>query len=75
MSKWIDARDFKTPPPDGDEVLVCTECGAIVVYHFGKAVFSRGSKKLYDWEIYIDGEWSITMSVTHWMPLPEPPKN
>lgn len=74
MSKWRDARDFKKTPPDGDEVLVCSKYGAIDSYNFGRAVFKRGSKKLYDWEIYIDGEWSITMSVTHWMPLPSPPK-
>lgn len=22
----------------------------------------------------IDGEWVLTMEVTHWMPLPEPPE-
>lgn len=76
MSKWIESSAFKSNPPDKEEVLVFLRYGdSICLIDIGRAVYKYGSKKIHDWELFIDDDWYTTSAVTHWMPLPEPPKN
>lgn len=75
MSEWIECGLSKSTPPDREEVLVFLRYGSIFRIDFGRARYRYGNNKMHDWEVFIDDEWSTTMSVTHWMPLPQPPKN
>ncbi len=63
MSKWINAKDRL--PEAFWPVIVCREKGK------GEYVVEQGYKDVGDW-------WKVygtrTKHVTHWMPLPEPPK-
>ena len=34
-----------------------------------------GKKKIIQQNFLVDDEWVLPMEVTHWMPLPEPPKD
>lgn len=66
MSKWIPVEQL--PPPNDKFVLVYFR-------KYGDGVFASGS--------YRDGNWYVTgwekstykdVKVTHWRPLPKPPK-
>lgn len=59
MSEWIDV-DLKKPPT-GVEILICTEWLFVTTSHY----FDKG---------YAEGFNDFDGDVTHWMPLPEPPK-
>ena len=83
MSEWISVEDVL--PEYGETVLVkvyserklcapkqdfiCTARMSLVTRHNGKD--SPIDKRFY---VYPSGGHEITDSVTHWMPLPEPPK-
>ncbi len=76
MSKWIESSALKSNPPDKEEVLVFLRYGdSLCRIDIGRAIYKYGSKKMHDWETFIDDDWYVTSAVTHWMPLPEPPKN
>lgn len=62
MMQWISVKD-RLPEDDG-KYLCCTRSGAIVVvkYHHFR---DTGRWRTYE---------SVAQSITHWMPLPEPPK-
>lgn len=67
--EWINVKDRL--PDDMENVLVFTE-GCIDVGHLTKGRFG-----LARWETDSLDEWGdreILKDVTHWMPLPEPPK-
>lgn len=69
MSEWISVEDGL--PDYNYEVLVLKSNGLIVVmsYH---APFDFGKRKFHWWAF---GKWIDQHSqVTHWMPLPDPPK-
>ena len=66
MSEWISVKERL--PQEGQKVLCCfTEYGMQVA----KYVFDWGD--YYVWDCMADN-FSLN-SVTHWQPLPEPPKN
>ena len=63
MKDWIDCKD-KLPNVDGDYIVSinCVDCTVFILS------YSCYSKTWYD-------DYSFqTLGVTHWMPLPEPPK-
>ena len=63
MSEWISVKDA-LPPPNADRVLVALDW-------YGRRVCGERDTD----RIGIHGEWvRWGRSVTHWMPLPEPPK-
>ena len=71
VGKWISV-DGELPKRN-EEVLVVDRDGDIGMGYF---VDSKNKRKwkcftmlLIDW----DGEWGDDASVTHWMPLPDPP--
>ena len=60
MAEWIDVKEKL--PRDDNHVLCCTE--------------TKNKAKNVIIGYYMDGAWRCGMNrnVTHWMPLPEPPK-
>ena len=62
--KWIKCSNRL--PIDEQECLVAYKCAPNVVYNL--AIFH--SNKFTSWEVFRDIE-----NVTHWMPLPEAPKD
>ena len=81
MAEWISVKE-RLPDKEGKYLCYCDYgcSGAISVYSFAKNLSKvdkydfRGEKRA-GWYFY-DSEWGYgeTESVTHWMPLPEPPK-
>ncbi len=65
--EWISVKDRDRLPEHGEYVLVYNTEGAILK---GKRAWNN------DWIAhFIDGEfWMGELEPTHWMPLPEPPK-
>ena len=66
MSEWISVDERSPEVEDG--MVLAWDADKEGDYHFALRE-SSGS-----WVIFIGG-WSYTESITHWMPLPEPPKN
>lgn len=65
MSEW---QPIETAPRDGTEILCC-ECVEIFIG------FWSGNNVDGYWDSYEEGAHYIdSYSPTHWMPLPEPPK-
>lgn len=67
--KWISVKD-QLPPKDTAAMYLVY----LIPKNFGDAPYEIG--------IFIHGEWQLfkklrtySISPTHWMPLPEPPKN
>lgn len=60
--QWISVKD-RLPEGDG-KYLCCTRLGACVICKF--MIFGNGTR----WSTF----GSVANSITHWMPLPEPPK-
>ena len=63
MNEWISAKDRL--PETIDPVIVCNEISNVYLA----------------WYNYVDNLWRytyrteiVTHKITHWMPLPEPPK-
>lgn len=65
-TKWIPATE-RLPNPK-DLVLVCNEFGGV---HYG---YFESNKKWYTANNWLVDAWTVMSNVTHWMPLPEPPK-
>lgn len=63
---WIDVKN-ELPEKTGDYLIFNTD-GTVLLYWYDKEY-----KEWYDKEWY-DGSGYQTESVTHWMPLPESPK-
>ena len=63
VQKWIPAEK---PPEKEGSYLVCSKTGKVYTSHY------YTEKKCSEWYTR-KAEWSHP-NVTHWMPLPEPPK-
>lgn len=74
--QWISTK--KMLPEKGKEVLVYTtlNCGTITVATLERSGGSLIGKEGGIWFLYLGDEGVIATSeeVTHWMPMPEPPK-
>ena len=66
MSEW---RDIKTAPKDGTEILLIGTAHNML---YPKPTRLVGLYKKGWWWV-VGGQFTIS-HVTHWMPLPEPPK-
>ena len=69
--EWISVEE-RLPEDNGDELIVCTEDGFV-----GAARFTAVIEEGFCWmenegSDFYDGD--LIEGVTHWMPLPEPPK-
>lgn len=58
MSKWISVDEQL--PKDGQEVMV--------------AYIHKNEIHQFNLASIIDGTWNVLTQVTHWHPLPEPPR-
>ena len=70
--KWISVKDKLPEPPDNLDELIVVVSGIDdneERYVHWAAVYAYGK----DHEVFSIPGWS-QMNVTHWMPLPEPPK-
>lgn len=72
MNKWIRVEDG-LPPPDGEDVLVAYELRGERVVHFA-AMHKREGGAAY-WGSWDSEDIYPVDNVTHWQPLPEPPKD
>lgn len=63
---WIPVKE-RLPNPK-DLVLVCNEFGGV---HYG---YFESNKKWYTANNWLVDAWTVMSNVTHWMALPEPPK-
>jgi hypothetical protein len=67
---WIAFSDRK-PQKSGD-VLIFTELGCGIAYYVvGEVTPLQGDRFLYT---HLSGMHTIPQNITHWMPLPDPPK-
>lgn len=66
-TKWIPVKE-RLPNPK-DLVLVCNEFGGV---HYG---YFESNKQWYTANNWLYDAWTVMSNVTHWMPLPEPPKD
>lgn len=64
MSEWVSVKDRM--PPEETDVLVFCQKDPMIGYTV--AGFFYGAWKSFETE---DDTWGV---VTHWMPLPDPPK-
>lgn len=64
--RWIPVTE-QLPNPK-DLVLVCNEFGGV---HYG---YFESNKQWYTANNWLADAWTVMSNVTHWMPLPEPPK-
>lgn len=82
MTEWVSVKE-RLPDKDGKYLCYCDYgygSGEISVYSFAKNLskvdkYDFMGEKRAGWYFY-DSEWgySETGSVTHWLPLPKPPK-
>ena len=63
IQKWIPTEN---PPEEEGSYLVCSKTGKVYTSHY------YTEKKCSEWYTR-KAEWSHP-NITHWMPLPEPPK-
>ena len=66
IPKWIPVTE-RLPNPK-DLVLVCNEFGGV---HYG---YFESNNQWYTANNWLVDAWTVMPNVTHWMPLPEPPK-
>lgn len=64
---WISVKDRL--PDDKERYLICTEDGRIDI-----AYYQPIGDTFSEYEPFWQGSCRFTASVTHWQPLPEPPK-
>lgn len=68
VNSWISVKDRL--PDDKERYLICTEGGRIDI-----AYYQPTGDKFSDYEPFWQGSSCRFTSVTHWQPLPEPPKS
>ena len=75
--KWISVKDRL---PEGGDYLTCNDSKRLHIYSYAKNLSKVDKDDFYrvrrgGWYDY-DSEWGFceVKGVTHWMPLPEPPK-
>jgi hypothetical protein len=66
MAEWISVKD-RLPNKD-TEVLCCSVRGDLFIGKYLEAIYTE------DVYVFVDTNRWDARSVTHWMPLPEPPK-
>ena len=80
--KWISIKD-RLPEKDGN-YLCYLECGAVCEAAFDSTIASKGEEFPFgewvgvynsDTRDFTDRYWEEYDAITHWMPLPEPPKD
>lgn len=80
--KWISVED-RLPEKDGN-YLCYLECGAVCEAAFDSTIASEGKEFPFgewvgvynsDTRDFTDSYWEEYDAITHWMPLPEPPKD
>ena len=62
--EWISVNDRL--PEDGENVIACDKERAVC-----EAIYDKDGK--FYWSGFW-GDWCDVLEATHWMPLPEPPK-
>jgi hypothetical protein len=87
-AEWISVKD-RMPATTLKNITICDQdigSGAIVSEKVVEAQVSEivavicschiggEVKEFLDYDNTVDGSWANTMGVTHWMPLPQPPK-
>lgn len=81
VDRWISVED-RTPDKDGD-YLCYLECGMVCQSTFDSTMASEGKFPFGEWvgvynsdtRDFTDRYWEEYDAITHWMPLPEPPKD
>lgn len=79
MSEWISVED-RLPKENGDYIIYLNDGNPVFdkdIFYKDLVVINIINTAKYDcgkWFYYDDDEWDITDIVTHWMPLPEPPR-
>lgn len=82
VNQWISVKD-RLPDKDGD-YLCYLECGVVCQSTFDSTIASDGEKfpfgewiGVYDSNTlgFVDSRWEEHDAITHWMSLPEPPKD
>ncbi|MZR63815.1 DUF551 domain-containing protein [Alcanivorax sp. DP30] len=67
MSEWIGAEER---PLEGERAMVATKSGAVLI-----ACFLDNSASQFPWTGWrFEGMHPANDKITHWMPLPEPPR-
>lgn len=70
-------QPIETAPKDESGILLKTEYEGIVIGYYGEACYRGNPIKLWmaeDWNADFCGCSPEKIEPTHWMPLPEPPK-
>ena len=65
-SKWISVKDRL---PEGDKVVMCYKAGRGI--RFGTLLDATYADGV---QAFMDRDRTFAFGVTHWMPLPQPPK-
>ena len=82
VPQWINVKD-RLPDKDGN-YLCYLECGAVCEAAFDSTIASEGEEfpfgewvGVYNSDTlgFTDSYWEEYDAITHWMPLPEPPKD
>lgn len=82
MNEWISVKD-RLPEKDGN-YLCYLECGAVCEAAFDSTIASEGEEfpfgewvGVYNSDTlgFTDSYWEEYDAITHWMPLPDPPKD
>ncbi len=73
--EWISVKD-KLPPINGVSALVLVWDSARKTYFTAHRYPDSHRSKQYHWRVYdVDGSSMVKDEITHWMPLPKPPKS
>ena len=76
VQEWISVKD-RLPEESGNYIVCCDDSscsyGEGIWYSSDVVVVSEYYEGSWIWYVG-DTEWSLENIVTHWMPLPEPPK-
>jgi len=71
MSEW---QSIGSAPRNGTHLLLAVRTARYTKINFiGKRVFA-GYFQAQGNEWVVEGNWGNDMKITHWMPLPDPPK-
>lgn len=64
--EWVSVKE--TPPEDDQECLIAFK-------HYEDYVFDLGTYRALDESFISWNDFGLQRDITHWMPLPEPPKD